>query len=169
MILKKFALVAVVVAAALPAVAQAPAQAQPAPAVPVPPAPTAAEIQRVTNYFLNGKDGGPILIELVLCADVKKNAEGKLACESPLPEVINKGDSITAFVKFFGPKGGKYDDVKVRFLLNGEPRSTSEFTVSESWTGYSNYKKTVATKVGVWEVELSRGATVLGRKSVTAQ
>ncbi|HEY1101347.1 MAG TPA: hypothetical protein VGF99_20585 [Myxococcota bacterium] len=152
---------------ALPALAQE--AVPPAPTAPPPPAPSAAEIQRVTNYFLNGKDAGPILIELSLCADAKKNADGKLACEGPLPDTIKKGDSITAFVKFFGPKGGKYDDIKIRFLLGGEVRSTSDFTVTESWTGYSNYKKTTASKAGLWEVELLRGDVVLGKKAITVQ
>jgi len=167
--LKKLLLAAVVVVA-VPAAAQAPVATAPAtPAMPVPPAPTAAEIQKVTSYFLNGRDGGPILIELSLCADVKKNPEGKLACVEQLGDTIKKGDSLTAFVKFFGPKGGKYEDVKVRFLLDGEVRSTSDFSVTESWTGYSNYKKTTASKAGTWVIEVVRGDTVLGKKSIVAQ
>jgi hypothetical protein len=141
----------------------------PAVAVPVPPAPTAEEIQKVTNYFLFGKDGGPILMELTLCADVKKNVDGKLACVDPLGDTIKKGDSLTAFVKLFAPKGGKYEDIKLRFLLNGEVRSTSDFTVTEAWTGFGNYKKTTASKPGTWEVEVLRGDVVLGKKSIVAQ
>ncbi len=163
--LKKLFFAAVVAVVALPAAAQDPAS----PAVPVPPAPSAAEIQKVTNYFLYGKDGGPILMELSLCADAKKSPEGKYGCVAPLGDTVKKGESITAFVKFFGPKGGKYEDIKVRFLLNGEVRSTSEFTVTEAWTGYSNFKKTTASKVGTWEIEVARGDVVLGKKSVIAQ
>lgn len=162
-----------VCAVASSARAEAPPAPAPAPAavapVPVPPAPTAAEIQKVTNYFLNGKEGGPILMELSFCADVKKNAEGKLACVDPLGDTIKTGETIAAFVKLFAPKGGKYEDIKLRFLLNGEVRSTSDFTVTEAWTGYGNYKKSTASKPGTWEVEVLRGDVVLGKKSIVAQ
>jgi hypothetical protein len=149
--------------------AVAPAPAAAAAPVVVPPAPTAAEIQKVTNYFLNGKDGGPILMDLVFCADVKKNADGKLACVDPLGDTVKTGDTLAAFVKLFAPKGGKYEDIKLRFLLNGEVRSTSDFTVTEAWTGYGNYKKTTASKPGTWEIEVLRGDVVLGKKSIVAQ
>ena len=168
--LKKLTLAAVVAAvfvSALSAAAQAPAAALPT--MPVPPAPTAAEIQKVTNYFLNGKDGGPILIELSLCADVKKSPEGKLTCIDPLGETIKKGETLTAFVKFFGPRGGKYEDVKLRFVLDGEVRTTTDFSVTESWTGYSNYKKTTASKAGTWVVEVTRGENTLGKRTIVAQ
>ena len=136
-------------------------------APPPPPAPTPDEINRVGAYYLKGKDAGPILMELTLCSEIGKNEEGKLACTKELPATLKKGDGITAFVKFFAPKGGKYEDLKIKFLLDGEVRTTSDFTVTESWTGYANYKKTTASKAGTWEVQVLRGDTVLASKKVT--
>lgn len=144
------------------------AEAPPA-AVPVPPAPSAAEINKVTQYFLHGKDGGPILMDFVLCEEIGRNDQGKLDCAKELGASVKKGAGITAFVRFFGPKGGKYEDLKVKFLLDGEVRSTSDFTVTEAWTGYSNYKKTTASKTGTWTVQVLRGDTVLGEKKLTVE
>jgi len=138
-------------------------------AAPPPPAPTDEEIKRVTNYYLKGKDGGPVLMDFVLCAEIGKNEEGKTACTAELPATIKKGDSIAAFVKFFAPKAGKYEDLKIKFLLDGEVRTTSDFTVSESWTGYSNFKKSTASKAGSWEIQVLRGETVLATKKVAVQ
>jgi hypothetical protein len=134
-----------------------------------PEAPTAEEIQRVTAYYLRGAAVGPILLSLQLCAEVGKNAEGKLECAAELPARVKKGDKITAFVRFFAPRGGKYDDVRVRFLLDGEPRSTSDMTVTESWTGYGNYKTTTASKAGVWEAQVLRGDALLASRKVTVE
>ena len=157
------AAVVVVVAAGL-----ARAQDPVPPAGPPPPAPTPDEIRRVHAYYVNGKDVGPILLELSLCNEIGKNAEGKNACVTPLPATVKKGDSVTAFVKFFSPKGSKYEDLKIRFLLNGEVRTTSDFTVTESWS-YGNYKKTTVGKPGTWEVQVMRGETVLDSKKVSVE
>ena len=89
-----------------------------------------------------------------------------MACGAPLPTTLKKGDAITAFVKFFAPKGGKYEDLKIKFLVDGEVRSTSDFTVTESWTGYANYKKTTANKLGTWEVQVLRGDVVLESRKI---
>ncbi|MDP2340115.1 MAG: hypothetical protein Q8O67_04090 [Deltaproteobacteria bacterium] len=158
----------VVVVAALAASSLVHAQETPPAAEPPPPAPSADEIKRVAAYYLHGQAAGPILMELTLCSEIGKNTEGKLACGAELPASVKKGDPITAFVKFFAPKGGKYEDLKIRFLLDGEVRTTSDMTVTESWTGYANYKKTTASKAGTWEVQVLRGDVVLASKKVTA-
>jgi hypothetical protein len=149
--------------------AGAPGEAEVTPPLPPPPAPTADEINKVTAYYLRGKDGGPILIEFKLCGTIGKTPEGKMACDDELGDTVAKGEPVNAFVRFFAPKGGKYEDLKVKFLFNGEVRSTSDFTVTESWTGYANYKRTAVTKAGTWDVEVLRGDKVLAKKSIIAQ
>jgi hypothetical protein len=134
-----------------------------------PPAPSADEINKVTTYYLTGKDAGPILIDFRLCGAIGKNAEGKNVCENELGDAAAKGDQLNAFVRFFAPRGGKYEDLKVRFLLDGEVRTTSDFTVSESWTGYTNYKRTTMGKAGTWEVEVVQGDKVLAKKKVAVR
>ncbi len=134
-----------------------------------PPAPSPDEIQRVTAYYLRGAAAGPVLLGLQLCAEVGKNADGKLECTIELPAKIKKGDKLTAFVRFFAPKGGKYEDIRVRFLLGGEVRTTSDMTVTESWTGYGNYKTTTVSKAGVWEAQVLRGDAVLASRKVTVE
>ena len=139
----------------------------PAPAGPPPPAPSADEIRKVTDYYLRGKDVGPVLIELVICKKMGKGADGKSVCEEKHGDSIKKGDPLIAFTRFFVPKGGKYEDLKVKFLLNGEVRSTSDFTLQESWTGYGNSKQTTASKAGSWESLVLRGDTQLATAKVT--
>lgn len=138
-----------------------------APAGPPPPAPSADEIKKVTDYYLRGKDVGPVLIELVICKKMGKSADNKSVCEEKHGDTLKKGDPLIAFTRFFVPKGGKYEDLKVKFLLNGEVRSTSDFTLQESWTGYGNYKQTTASKAGSWEILVLRGDTQLATAKVT--
>jgi hypothetical protein len=123
----------------------------------------------VTAYYVHGQAGGPILMDLSLCAEVGRNPEGRLECTAALGPTLKKGDKLTAFVRFFAPKGGKYEDVKVRFLLNGEVRTTSDMTITESWTGYANYKTSQASKAGTWEVQVLRGDVVLASRKVVVE
>lgn len=147
-----------------PPPAPAPASAGPPPA-----APSADEIKKVTEYFLRGKDAGPILMDFVPCKKTGKNAEGKLVCEEKLDGKAKKGEALIAYVRFFVPKGAKYEDLKIKFLHNGEARSTSDFTLSESLTGYASYKQTTASKPGTWEMHVLRGDTVLQKSSITVE
>jgi hypothetical protein len=135
---------------------------------PPPPAPTTEEVNKVVQYFLKGAPAGPILMEATLCKKTEK-VEGKLACVEKLPAKIKKGEAIIALVRFFVPKGAKYEDTKVKFLLDGEVRSTSDFTLTEAWTGYSNYKQTTASKAGTWEVQILRGDTVLNKQTIVVE
>lgn len=137
-----------------------------APAGPPPPAPSADEVKKVTEYYLRGKDVGPILIELVICKKMGKSADNKSVCEEKHGDTLKKGDPLIAFTRFFVPKGAKYEDLKVKFLLNGEVRSTSDFTLQESWTGYGNYKQTTASKTGSWEIVVLRGDSQLASAKV---
>ena len=76
---------------------------------------------------------------------------------------------LSAFVRFFVPKGAKYEDLKIKFLLDGEVRSTSDFTLAEAWTGYANYKQTTAAKAGTWEIQVLRGENVLSKATVIVE
>src|SRR4051812_26444933 len=79
--------------------------------------PTAAEINNVYEYLENGKDSGPILLELVPCLKVdKKIPEGadpkspefknaKKTCVEPITSPVNKKTEVTAWMRFFVPKG----------------------------------------------------------------
>jgi hypothetical protein len=165
--LKSFVVV-IAAALALPAVA-GDIEAAAAPAAPPPPAPTAEEVKKVTEYFLRGKDGGPVLLDFIACKKTGKNQDGKLTCEEPIAGNVKKGEPLIAYVRFFVPKGAKYEDLKVKFLLNGEVRSTSDFTLSEAWSGYANFKQTTASKTGNWEMQVLRGDTVLSTAKVTVE
>ncbi|HEY4222173.1 MAG TPA: hypothetical protein VGO62_12540, partial [Myxococcota bacterium] len=94
------------------------------------------------------------------------NADGKLTCDEVLGATAKKGDPLIAFVRFFVPKGGKYDDLKIVFLLDGEKRSSSDFTLSESWSGYANYRQATAFKAGTWEMQVLRGDQLIADAKV---
>lgn len=125
-----------------------------------PEAPSAAEIQRVYEYWSTGKEAGPILLSIELCADVEK-VDGKWACKAPLAQPAKKGDDAVVLFKLFVPKDGAYDDVKLDVSVDGESKLTKSYAVQASWS-YGTYAKTKLTKAGAWDVKITRGDKVLG-------
>ena len=51
----------------------------------------------------------------------------------------------------------------------GEVRSTSDYTVEQSWSGYSVYKTVTGSKAGTWEVQVLWGANVLASKKIKVE
>lgn len=158
---------------ALPALAQAQApagsQLAPRPLAPVAaPAPGAEEIKRVLDYHENGKDLGPVLLDLVAClkVDTTKNSPTIYNCVEPVKGPVKKGTVISAWTSWFSPKGGSYEDLSIQFLHEGVVRSTVDLKVEGGWKT-RNYRATSLTKPGTWQVKVLRGDKELGAVAVT--
>lgn len=163
-------LTAAVTLASTAVLAQDPAPA----AAPAPPPPPAEEIKRVLEYQDNGKDRGPALLDVVLCnkVDQTKGSATQFTCIEPLAGNLKKATSITAWVQFFCPKDGKYEDVKLKWLLGSETYETQDITISglartRTWRAYT------PKKPGKWTVKVLRGdgdaAKELGAATFTVE
>ena len=138
-------------------------------AAPAPPAPTADEINKVLDYQDNGKDAGPILLKIVPCTKVD-NAKGptQFTCIEPITGPVKKGTVVNAWVQFFCPKDGKYDDVTIQWQLDGTTRTTTD--VSVAGLGRTRtWKASTLTKPGKWTIKLMRGDKELGSANVTVE
>ncbi|MCA2978874.1 MAG: hypothetical protein INH37_11350, partial [Myxococcaceae bacterium] len=73
-------------ALALPALAQDPSA----------PPPTADELKRVLDYQDNGKDRGPVLLDVVPClkVDQTKGSPTQFTCIEPLTGPVKKGTAV---------------------------------------------------------------------------
>lgn len=145
-------LLAAAVLAPLSALAQAPA------------APTPEEIRKVSAYLNDGKDAGPILIDLTPCltVDVKKGSPTQNDCTAEVQGKVKKGNKVYAWMKWFVPKDGKYEDVTVQWLLDGNVRATQDVSLSIASMGLRHYTAQNAAKEGSWEIKVSRGGKELG-------
>ena len=154
--------------AALPSLAQAPAPV-PAPA-PGPALPSAQEVKRVLEYHENGKDLGPVLLDLVAClkVDTTKNSPTIYNCLEPVSGPVKKGTVVAAWTSWFSPKGGTYEDLSIQFLHEGQVRSTVDLRVEGGWKT-RNYRSASLTKVGTWQVKVLRGEKELGAVKVLVE
>jgi hypothetical protein len=139
---------------------------------PAVPPPTADEIKRVMEYQDNGKDRGPALLDLIMCSkvDQTKGSETIFTCIEPLKGPHKKDTSISAWVQFFVPKGGEYEDLKIQWLMGSEVRETKDFKIkglarARTWLAHT------PRKAGKWTVKVLQGDAnkELGSASFTVE
>lgn len=143
------------------------AAAPAAPTGPIEPPPSAEMIKKVLDYQDNGKDRGPALLDLVPCTKVDntKGSPTQFQCVEPVTAPVKKGTTVFAWLQWLCPKEGKYEDVQIQFLHEGQVRQTVDIPVAgfgrtRGWRG-SNFNK-----IGKWTVKVSRGDKELGSTTV---
>jgi hypothetical protein len=139
-------------------------------AVAAPPPPPADETRRVLDYYFNGKDRGPTLIDLKAClkVDSAKDSPTRFECLEEVKGPVKVNANVHAWLTFFVPKGASYDDVTVQFAHEGTVRSTVDVKLDMEMR-VRTWRSQNLSKKGKWTITVMRGATVLGTTTVTAE
>ncbi len=119
-------------------------------------APKASVVKEVIDYFYNGQEEGPILVESTLCKTIKS-----LNCEEVMDSnVISMGEPVKVWAQFFVPKGGIYDDIFVEYKHESIPRHLKARKVEGSirYRFVDTYKP---DKIGKWTITIKKGLTDL--------
>jgi len=125
-------------------------------------APPAKAVKEVVDYFYNGQNEGPILIDSNLCKSVKD-----LECEQAIePNAVVLGDLIQVWMQFFVPRGGVYDDIMVEYKHEGIPRNLNAHKIEGS-IRYRVVDKYKIDKPGNWTVTIKKGLTSLKEFQIT--
>lgn len=140
---------------------------------PAPPAPTADEVRRVFDYYMNGAGpgGGPLLVDAKLCLkmDTVKSSPTVNTCIEPVTGPVKKGSVVSYWTQWMVPKGGKYEDVQIQILHEGQVRETKDVSaLTENWRSRT-WKGANLAKPGKWTFKLIRGGTELKSEDVTVQ
>jgi len=139
----------------------------PAVAAPLEPPPDAQMIKKVVDYLENGKDRGPALLDIVPCTkvDSTKGSPTQFQCVEPITKAVPKGTTVFAWLQWMCPRDGKYEDVQIQFLHEGQVRQTVDLPVAglgrtRGWRG------STFNKIGRWTIKVSRGDKELGSATV---
>ena len=134
------------------------------------PPPSADEIKRVYDYLDNGKDRGPALLDLVACmkVDQTKGSPTQFHCLEPVTAPVKKNTTVLAWVQFLCPKDGKYEDVSIQYLHEGQVRNTYDLTLS-AYGKTRTWKGSTLTKAGKWTVKVLRSGQELGSTTVVVE
>ena len=151
----------------LPAAALAQADAGAA-LKPVEPPPPAEEINRVLDYYFNGKDRGPALSALKAClkVDSQKDSPTRFECLEPVSGSVKKGTSVHLWVTFFVPEGGNYENVALQFLHDGQVRTTIDVKLDKSMRSRT-WRTQQLSRAGKWTLRVLHGDKELGSTFVT--
>ncbi len=119
-------------------------------------APTPQMAKEVVDYYYNGQEEGPILMEAKIC-----NSLEKLDCieESPSKN-FSSGETITVWMKFLVPKGATYDDILVEYKYNNVVWRVTPYKIEGS-IRYRVIDKYKPGKVGRWTISIKKGAKEL--------
>lgn len=137
------------------------------PAGPVEAPPSAEQIKKFLEYQEKGAASGPVLLDLIPCVkvDSTKGSPTQFQCIEPAGTSVPKGTTVFAWLHWMVPKDGKYEDVTIQFLHEGQVRKTVDnpvvgFGRTRGWRG-ENFNK-----VGKWTIKVMRGEKELGIASV---
>lgn len=133
-------------------------------------APTADEARKVIDFFFDGQNQGPLLVDFTAClkVDTEKDSETRHSCVEPVTGPVAKDTIVSAWMRWMVPRGGEYDDVVVQVLHNGVVRQTKDVTLKEAFRTRT-YRSVRLSKSGTWELKVMRGSTEIASASVTVQ
>lgn len=133
------------------------------------PPPPGDEIKRVLDYYYNGKDRGPALVELKACLKVDSGkGPTQHECIEPVTGNVKKDTTVHGWTMWYLPEGASYDDVVLQFLHNNDVRSTVDVKLS-SVGRTRTWRSTTASKKGKWTIKVKRGDQELGSTSFTVE
>jgi hypothetical protein len=141
------------------------------PAAPPAPPPAADEIKRVLDYYYNGKDRGPALVELKACLKVDsmgKDPVMKNECLEPVTGTVKKDTTVHGWTYWYLPEGANYDNVSIQFVYGDEVRSTTDIKLN-SVGRTRTWRSATVTKKGKWTIRVKDGAKELGSTSFTVE
>jgi hypothetical protein len=141
------------------------------PQAPQPPPPSADEIKRVLDYYYNGKDRGPALVELKACLKVDsvgKDANTKNECLEAVNGPVKKDSTIHGWTLWYLPEGANYDNVSMQFVYGDDVRSTIDLKLN-SVGRTRTWRSTTVSKKGKWTIRVKDGAKELGSTSFTVE
>jgi len=115
-------------------------------------APSAQTVKETVDYYYNGQNEGPILMEARVCQTVEN-----LECTAEFdPNSIGVGDTVNVLMHFFVPKDGIYDDIIIEYTHEGVPRRLISYKIEGS-IRYRVLSKYALNKLGEWAISIKKG------------
>jgi hypothetical protein len=126
-------------------------------------APPADTIKAVVDYYYEGSDEGPVLVDSKLCTEIRD-----LECVGEVdPASVGVGDTIMVWMQFFVPQDVTADDIMVEYAHEGVPRWLKAHKV-ESSIRYRVVNRYQLNKAGKWAIVIKKGTTPLERFDIEA-
>ena len=115
--------------------------------------PTAAEAQKVIQYYYQGIGQGAVLMAHKLCAQIYEEGPLKFECQEEITgEQIQKNQEVFLWMNYLVPAGDKTDMI-IHYKRNNKVRSVSNFELPGALR-YRIWKKIPTDKIGDWQISI---------------
>jgi len=153
------------------AFAQAP-ETSLAPASPAenPSVPPSDEIRRVLDYYFNGKNSAPALVEFIPClnVDTQKGSATLSQCLEAAKAPVPLNTRIHLWTMWYLPMGSKYEDVMLQVFWGDQLRSTDDYKLETSGR-FRTWKTVHLNKKGTWTFKILRGTQEMGSQKLVVE
>jgi len=142
-----------------------------APAAPAAPAaqtasvavPPAGEIRRVLDYYFNGKNSPPALVEFIPClnVDTQQGSATLSQCLEVAKGSVPTNTRLHLWTMWYLPMGSKYEDVFLQVFWGEQLRSTDDYRL-ETAGRFRTWKTVSLNRKGIWTFKILSGTQELG-------
>lgn len=130
--------------------------------------PTPDEVNRVFEFYDNGKGEGVVMRESKLCEDIHREGSLKYECKNEIIELgemkadgsapditykISKGEGVYIWMAYMVPMGA-VEEIFLRYNFGGETKRTSKKSTVKGSQRYRTWKKFTPPTKGTWEIEI---------------
>lgn len=131
------------------------------------PAPSAAEVQRVWDYYYRG-GAGPVLVDVKVCTEVGREGGARFECTKELgPEGARPYSTLYVWQSYLLPQGAVVDDLAVQLKQGDTVRETRDVRLKGDGWRVRTWAAVRVGKPGTWSVSVLRGTRAL--RQVTVQ
>lgn len=116
--------------------------------------PSADEVNKVVDFYNNGKDEGIVLGDIKLCEGIGKDGAAKNECENEIdPASLKAGQSVMVWMNFMVPMGVQEQEIMLQFNHQGVTREVEKVTVSSAMR-YRVWRKVKFDRAGDWKANI---------------
>jgi len=134
------------------------------------PAPHKDEIRRVLDYYFNGKNSPPALVDFIPClkVDTQKDSATFYQCLETAKDSVPLNTRIQLWTLWYLPQGSKYEDVVLQVFWNEQLRSTEDYKLDTNGR-FRTWKTVNLNKKGPWTFKILRGTQELGSQRLMVE
>lgn len=159
---------AATVTPAAPSATAAPAAS--AAVTPPAPVPSSDEIRRVLQYYFDGKNSLPALVDFIPClkVDTQKGSKTFYQCLEVAKETVPLNTRVNLWTLWYLPLDSKYEDVMLQAFWGEQLRLTEDYKLDTAGR-FRTWRTINLNKKGLWTFKIIKGTQELGSQKLIVE
>ena len=126
---------------------------------PSPPVPPRDEIRRSLDYYFNGKNSPPALVDFIPClkVDIQKSSETYSQCLEIAKNSVPLYTRINLWTMWYLPQGSEYEGVILQVFWGEQLRLTEDYRLKTSGR-FRTWRTVNLNRKGTWTFKIVQGS-----------